>query len=173
MVTIRHKQLGDTKIVSYSSWMRDYNKDLWEPLLITNIVNLYSLNKDNQWRLHNIIEKEEAIQILKQHPNQFKYEVVPDFDLEQNQKYKNEEELIITANEKALLQAKNDYLSDRLKGTGKKLPIKTPKRYTRIIINSIIKFINNNWTITIVGGVLVVLIATYFLLKLGWISKPH
>jgi hypothetical protein len=73
MVTVKHKQTGLDEYVSITTWLNKYNHDLWEVLEIKDAVDLFSLKK-GVWELHNTVEEDAALDIIRQHPNDFRYE---------------------------------------------------------------------------------------------------
>ncbi|RYU89390.1 hypothetical protein EWM62_13760 [Mucilaginibacter terrigena] len=79
MVKIKHKQTKELSEVTISIWLRKINQDLYDVVSYKDVVSLYQNNRNKEQGFYKlflgIVEKEHAERSVKEHPNEFSYEI--------------------------------------------------------------------------------------------------
>jgi len=157
-VKIKNILNGKVEIVDVreSKNREKYPSNMWQVVARKDIVHIYEpkQNERTGYIDRGEHEKKDLEAELTGHPN-YSFKDVPDRG--------NWEEFIFTQKEE------NNQSLEPVRETGNLLPINTPKAYT--IINktktTIDKYKNNIWTVTIIGGLIVLILGTVFLKLAG------
>ncbi|MEB0263447.1 MULTISPECIES: hypothetical protein [unclassified Mucilaginibacter] len=162
-IKIKQKQTGKIEYVSYEYCMSTINKNLYEALEFKDLYELYNSNTGEEvWQ--GTIDKKDAFEAILKHPNIFR--------IEYSEKNTNLEDI----SELSIAQLLDQLpFEDPPLEKGNLLPTKTPKAYIRPIIkstgNTIRKVINNALIATIIGGIIALILGTWFCIKFGLLPE--